>query len=105
MRTPRSARGDTDSGGVMLFNSYEFLCFFFPLTCAMFFALCAGGWARAAAGWLGLMSVVFYGYWSPCYVLLLLASIVVNFFLGQLLLKCRAGESRLQAKHVLVAAV
>ena len=89
----------------MLFNSYEFLCFFFPLTCAAFFALCAGGWARAAAGWLGLMSIVFYGYWSPRYVLLLLASIGVNFFLGQLLLKCRAGESRLRAKHVLIAAV
>ncbi len=89
----------------MLFNSYEFLCFFFPLTCALFFALCATGWPRAAAGWLGLMSLVFYGYWSPRYVLLLLASIVVNFFLGQLLLKCRAGESRLRAKHVLIAAV
>ena len=89
----------------MLFNSYEFLCFFFPLTCALFFVLCARGWARAAAGWLGLMSIVFYGYWSPRYVLLLLASIVANFFLGQLLLKCRAGESRLQAKHVLIAAI
>jgi D-alanyl-lipoteichoic acid acyltransferase DltB (MBOAT superfamily) len=89
----------------MLFNSYEFLCFFFPLTCALFFVLCARGWARAAAGWLGLMSIVFYGYWSPRYVLLLLASIVVNFFLGQLLLKCRAGESRLQAKHVLIVAI
>jgi len=89
----------------MLFNSYEFLCFFFPLTCVLFFVLCARGWARAAAGWLGLMSIVFYGYWSPRYVLLLLASIVVNFFLAQLLLKCRAGESRLQAKHVLIAAV
>src|SRR6185436_13098060 len=89
----------------MLFNSYEFLCFFLPLTGALFFVLCARGWARAAAGWLGLMSIVFYGYWSPRYVLLLLASIVVNFFLAQLLLRCRAGESRLQAKHVLIAAV
>jgi D-alanyl-lipoteichoic acid acyltransferase DltB (MBOAT superfamily) len=89
----------------MLFNSYEFLCFFFPLTCALFFVLCASGWTRAAAAWLGLMSIVFYGYWSPRYVLLLLASIVVNFFLGQLLLKCRAGESRLQAKHVLIVAI
>jgi len=89
----------------MLFNSYEFLCFFFPLTCAGFFALCGRGWTRAAAGWLGLMSIVFYGYWSPRYVLLLLASIVLNFFLGQLLLKCRAGESRLQAKHVLSVSV
>src|SRR6188474_1397520 len=89
----------------MLFNSYEFLCFFFPLTCALFFVLCACGWARAAAGWLGLMSIVFYGYWSPRYVLLLFGSIVVNFFLAQQLLKCRAGESGLRAKHVLIAAV
>jgi len=89
----------------MLFNSYEFLCFFFPLTCAMFFALCAGGWPRVAAAWLGLMSIVFYGYWSPRYVVLLLASIVLNFLLGRLLLKCRAVESRLQPKHVLIVAI
>ncbi len=89
----------------MLFNSYEFLCFFFPVTCALFFVLCAGRWTRAAAAWLGLMSVVFYGYWSPRYVALLLASILVNFFAGQLLLKCRAGASRLSGKQVLTAAV
>jgi D-alanyl-lipoteichoic acid acyltransferase DltB (MBOAT superfamily) len=89
----------------MLFNSYEFLCFFFPLTCAVFFMLSAGRWPRAAAGWLGLMSIVFYGYWSPRYVALLLGSIVVNFFAGQLLLRCRAGTSLLPAKHVLTAAV
>ena len=89
----------------MLFNSYEFLCFFFPLTCAMFFLLSAGGLARTAGAWLGLMSIVFYGYWSPRYIVLLLASIIVNFLAGQLLLKCRAGESRFAAKHVLTAAI
>jgi D-alanyl-lipoteichoic acid acyltransferase DltB (MBOAT superfamily) len=89
----------------MLFNSYEFLCFFFPLTCAVFFLLSAGRWWRAAAAWLGLMSIVFYGYWSPRYVALLLGSIVVNFFAGQLLLRCRAGKSRLPPKQVLAAAV
>ena len=38
------------------------------------------------------MSIVFYGYWSPRYVLLLLASIVVNFFLGQMLLGAARAE-------------
>src|SRR5262249_11370070 len=98
-------RADAGSLGAMLFNSYEFLCFFFPLICAGFFALSGRGWARAAAGWRGLESILVFRYWSPRYVLLLLASIVVNFFLGQLLLKCRAAESRLQAKHVLTVAI
>ena len=89
----------------MLFTSYEFLFFFFPLTCAVFFALCAGRAARAATAWLALMSVVFYGYWSPRYVVLLLASVTVNFYAGQWLLKCRAGPSRVSARHVLIAAL
>ena len=49
----------------MLFNSYEFIFLFLPLTAAVFFVLSDTGWARAAAGWLCLASVFFYGYWSP----------------------------------------
>ena len=89
----------------MLFNSYEFLFFFFPLTCAGFFALCAGGSARAAAAWLALMSVLFYGYWSPRYIALLLVSIAANFLVGQLLLRCHPGASRFKGAHVLTVAV
>ena len=47
----------------------------------------------------------FWAFWSPRYVVVLLASITVNFFADQLLLLCRAGVGRLSAKHVLTGAV
>lgn len=37
---------------------------------------------RAAAAWVGLYSLFFYGYWMPAYVVLLLASIGVNYGIG-----------------------
>ena len=89
----------------MLFNSYEFLFFFLPLTVGMFFLLCARRWVRAAATWIAVMSVLFYGYWSPRYVILLMASVVTNFLLAQVLLRCRAGANSLNPRHVLTFAV
>ena len=89
----------------MLFNSYEFVFFFLPLTVGVFFLLSAGRWVRAAAAWLALMSVLFYGYWSPRYVVLLLGSVLANFFAAQLLLRCRARDGRIGARHVLTLAV
>ncbi|HQC94968.1 MAG TPA: MBOAT family protein [Aquabacterium sp.] len=67
----------------MLFNSYEFLFGFLPLVLGVFMLLSWRGQVRLAAAWLALGSVLFYGWWSPRYVLLLLASITANYWLGQ----------------------
>lgn len=65
----------------MLFNSLEFIFLYLPATLLGFFLL--GRWRRdAAAAWLALASLIFYAWWSPVYVWLLLASIVCNYFLG-----------------------
>jgi alginate O-acetyltransferase complex protein AlgI len=63
----------------MLFNSYEFVLVFLPLALAGFYAFSLFGWIRAAAAWLGLASVLFYSYWTPEFVLLLLGSITFNY--------------------------
>lgn len=89
----------------MLFNSYEFIYFFLPVTLAVFFALSGGGLRRAASGWLALASIFFYGYWSPRYVLLLMASIIVNFAAGQLIDTLRQARSVARARQVLVVAI
>jgi D-alanyl-lipoteichoic acid acyltransferase DltB (MBOAT superfamily) len=89
----------------VLFNSYEFLLVFLPLTAAGFFALSARGHLRSAASWLAVASIVFYGYWSPAYVLLLLASIAGNFAAGRAILNHRASGRFSMAKRVLVLAV
>ncbi len=65
----------------MLFNSLEFIFLFLPITLAGFFLL---GRIRQdfAAAWLAIASLIFYAWWSPVYVALLLASIVCNYFFG-----------------------
>ena len=67
----------------MLFNSGVFLLGFLPLALAGFFAFGAFGRQRLALGWLTLMSLVFYGWWNPVHVPLLLASMGCNYLLGR----------------------
>ena len=67
----------------MLFSSGVFLIGFLPLTLFGFYALGIAGRQRLALGWLTLMSLVFYGWWNPAYVPLLLASMGGNYLLGR----------------------
>lgn len=72
----------------MLFTTAAFLLLFLPIVWCGFFLI--GKWRESwAASWLFLASMVFYGVWMPQYTLLLLASIGLNFYLGQ-----RIGENR-----------
>jgi alginate O-acetyltransferase complex protein AlgI len=65
----------------MLFNSYPFLLLFLPLALAGYYLL--GALRPALAGaWLCLVSLLFYGWWNPQFVLLLVASMTCNFLLG-----------------------
>jgi len=76
----------------MLFNSYEYLFYFLPLSLAAFFLL--GRRARWAVAALVVASLVFYSWWNPKYLPLILASISFNFAVGQLL---RRGSGHAQA--------
>ncbi len=89
----------------MLFNSYEFLFLFLPVTLAAFFALSSFKLLKAAAAWLALVSLFFYGYWSPRYVVLLMASITLNFAAGQAISKYRNSGSAKNSYRVLVLAL
>jgi len=65
----------------MLFNSYEFIFLFLPITLIGYFVL--GRYGKGfGAGWLGLSSIFFYAWWDYRYVLLLGASIVGNYWFG-----------------------
>ena len=63
----------------MLFNSSEFLFMFLPLVLLGFHALRRTGSTDALMIWLILSSLFFYGWWNPVYLLLILASAVVNY--------------------------
>ena len=72
----------------MLFNSYEFLLIFLPITIGGFYLLPKlGGGVRAGASWLSFVSLCFYGYWDIRYLPLLLRSIVWNYQSGHLIEK------------------
>lgn len=65
----------------MLFNSFEFIFVFLPITVIIFFQI--GKYShQLAASWLGFASLFFYGWWDSSYVLLLLLSILYNYVLG-----------------------
>ncbi len=88
----------------MLFNSLPFIFLFLPVVLIGFFVL--GRFNRlAAAGWLALASFVFYGWWSPKYVLLLAGSILFNYNAGLAIARAAlAGEKR-RGKRLLTLAV
>lgn len=67
----------------MLFNSYEFIFLFLPITFAIFFLL--GRYAKKsyATLWLVIASFSFYGYWDYHYIPLLFASISFNYLVGR----------------------
>lgn len=69
----------------MLFNSYEFLFLFLPVTLAVFFWAGKQGNRQLAIGWLVAASLFFYGWWNPPYLFLMIFSIIFNYGLGNFL--------------------
>jgi alginate O-acetyltransferase complex protein AlgI len=66
----------------MLFTTSTFVVLFLPIVLFGFFTI--GRWSPSwAAAWLLGASLFFYGYWMPEFTLLLVASIAVNFRVGQ----------------------
>jgi len=71
----------------VLFNSYIFIFIFLPLALAGFHVLGKFGHQRTAMGFLVAMSLFFYGWWNPAYLVLIVTSIAINFALGFTLIK------------------
>ena len=65
----------------MLFHSPEFIFGFIPLSLLGFFVLARHSHALAL-GWLTAASLVFYAWWNPVWLPLLLASIGFNYWAG-----------------------
>jgi alginate O-acetyltransferase complex protein AlgI len=78
----------------MLFNSYEFIFAFLPLTLAGFYVLGAAASRQWALRWIILVSFVFYAWWRPFNVILIAPSIAINFALARLLQRLGADEGR-----------
>jgi len=86
----------------MLFNSYIFLLAFLPLCLLGYFMLNRLGQKRLSLVFLLGMSLWFYGYNMPKYLLLILCSVVVNFAFYRLSRRMEEGKWR---KAAMVLAV
>lgn len=69
----------------MLFNSYEFVFIFLPITLILFFGIGRLGYSSIALATLVGASLVFYAWWKPAYLGLLIFSVVVNYGTGLVL--------------------
>ena len=67
----------------MLYNSYEFIFLFLPITLICFYQLGKRGYEKFALLWLVLASFLFYGRWNPNYLIFLLTSLGVNYGFGR----------------------
>ena len=75
----------------MLFNSFEFIALFLPITAVLYFLCVRYFGIESAIGVLVVASLFFYAYWNPIYIVLILISIAVNYFFGTRLL---SGDER-----------
>jgi D-alanyl-lipoteichoic acid acyltransferase DltB (MBOAT superfamily) len=77
----------------MLFNSYEFIFLFLPLAFAAHFV--AARFSPVAAILVTTVSsLIYYAWWKPPFLLLPVASIVLNFMLGRRILAARFDQRR-----------
>jgi alginate O-acetyltransferase complex protein AlgI len=88
----------------MLFNSFVFIFGFLPLTFVLFYA--AGRLPRAAKLVLTVLSLGFYAWWNPKYLVILCGSIVFNYAIGDIIQKhYAAGRQKLTALWLTIGVV
>ena len=85
----------------MVFSSYEMIFLFLPVVLTGYFALSKlknGIWQKA---FLVVASLFFYGYFNPSYLLIMIASIAVNYALAKWM---EATDADLKKKKLLLVA-
>lgn len=70
----------------MLFDSYVFIFAFLPICLIIYHLLTSYHLFKIAINWLVICSLFFYGWWNAKYLLLMILSILVNYFIGCLLI-------------------
>ena len=86
----------------MLFNSYPFLFVFLPLALAGYEVVSRFN-QRAVVLWLGFISLVFYGWWQPALLVILIGSIALNYAAAALI--SRQIPTRMSPRFWLSAAI
>jgi D-alanyl-lipoteichoic acid acyltransferase DltB (MBOAT superfamily) len=83
----------------VLFNSYQFILGFLPVTVALFYVF--GRHSRTAAlGWVICASLVFYAWWRPLNVAIILPSILINFAIARRLQRLAVDDTKERAARI-----
>ena len=83
----------------MVFTTHVFLFYFLPLFLAIYFSL-PRAWRNL---WITVASYVFYGWWQPWFVCLMMFTTVMDFIWGKII--TRGGATPIQRKLAVVACV
>jgi alginate O-acetyltransferase complex protein AlgI len=83
----------------MVFTTHIFLFYFLPLFLAVYFCV-PRAWKNL---WITVASYVFYGWWEPWFVCLMMFTTVMDFVWGKVI--TRAGATRSQRKLAVAACV
>lgn len=73
----------------MLFNSPQFIFFFLPIVFGGYFVFNTFAPLYISRAWLAVSSFIFYGWWNPRYLPLILLSITINFIIGKQLMSLK----------------
>src|SRR5688572_21905466 len=83
----------------MVFTTHIFVFYFLPLFLLIYYAL-PNQWRNA---WITLASYIFYGWWEPWFVLLMMFTTVMDFIWGKVI--TREGATKGEKKLALWACV
>ena len=92
----------------MLFNSYIFILFFLPVTVSIYFLINKIQRfenRKTDLWWLFFMSLWFYGYSNPAYLILILSSICANFFVGKRIAIERIRDNEKTARNWMIIGI
>ena len=67
----------------MLFNSYIYILFFLPIVGNIYYLIKARHQLKLSYYWLIFVSLFFYAWWKSEYIMIILTSIGVNYFVSQ----------------------
>jgi len=89
----------------MLFNSYEFIFLFLPITFFIYFYLNKKHLTEASKGFLVFASLFFYSWWSIAYLPLIIISMLFNYSLGRELSKNQKIKKHYNKKTILTIGI
>ena len=89
----------------MLFNSYQFILLFLPITFFVYFWLNNIRLVEAAKIWLIISSLFFYSWWNPIYLPLIILSMLFNYSFGNLLTDNKKYKNQGNRKKILIFAI